>query len=151
MINFPIFDENLSEEFVDESVSVSSVNTSPNLEKNMTGNQFHFSKEMTSKLKAQSCLKANTRSSFPSMDDTVLETQKHPIFKKYNRPRRITKKKTEIKRSPQQITKIENLPKSVSELKGFGGKSKVCTQDFSNNFKRTVTMSDIDAPGCFEA
>uniref|UniRef100_A0A7S3KNW8 Uncharacterized protein n=1 Tax=Euplotes crassus TaxID=5936 RepID=A0A7S3KNW8_EUPCR len=149
-MNFPIFDENLSEEFIDENVSASSVNTSPNLEKNMTGNQFHFSYEMTRKLKAQPCLKANTRSSFPSMDDAVLETQKHPIFKKYNRPRRIIKKKTEIKGLSHPITKVENLPKRVSESKGYMKKSEVLTQKVSSNFKRTVTMSDIDAPGCFE-
>ncbi|CAI2364894.1 unnamed protein product [Moneuplotes crassus] len=151
MINFPIFDENLSEEFVDENVSASSVNTSPNLEKNMTGSQFHISNKMTLKLKAQSCLKANTRSLLPSMKDAVLGPKKCPIFKKYNRPRRITKKKTEAKGSPQQATKVENLFKSVSELKGYVRKSNVCTQDFSNNFKRAVTMSDINAPGCFEA
>ncbi|CAI2364549.1 unnamed protein product [Moneuplotes crassus] len=151
MINFPIFDENLSEEFVDENVSASSINTSPNLEKNMTGSQFHFSKEMTRKLKAQPCLKANTRGSFPSMDDAVLGLQKCPIFKKYDRPRRIIKKKTEIKNLLQKATKVENLPKRVFESKGYTQKSKVLTQDFSNNFKRAVTMSDIDAPDCFEA
>ncbi|CAI2387677.1 unnamed protein product [Moneuplotes crassus] len=40
-MNIPSFcDENLSEDLIDENASVSSVNTSPNLEKNMSGSPF---------------------------------------------------------------------------------------------------------------
>ncbi|CAI2366120.1 unnamed protein product [Moneuplotes crassus] len=42
MNNFFLFDENLSEDFLDENVSVSSINTSPNLEKNMAERKFDF-------------------------------------------------------------------------------------------------------------
>lgn len=149
MMSFSMFDENLNEEFVDENVSASSINTSPNLEKNMTGSQFHFSKEITSKPRTQPCEKTKARSSFPSMDDALLQSKKLSIFKKYKRPQRILKKKNQIESLLNPTAKVQILAKNISESKGYEKNAKDLSQGVSNSFIRVVTMSDINAPDCF--
>ncbi|CAI2366402.1 unnamed protein product [Moneuplotes crassus] len=112
MNNFSLFDENLSEDFLDENVSVSSINTSPNLEKNMAESKFSLRVKATKVAGGELCLDSQPVCKNSLVIDNSLEqSDSYAIQKEQRKLKPVSKSsiQTEIKSLLQKAILIRNL------------------------------------------
>ncbi|CAI2359612.1 unnamed protein product [Moneuplotes crassus] len=135
------FEENLSEELLDEDVSVSRLNMSPNIEKNMTGSAFHSSHGFMKLDDNESCSEPDSACKSPSCESSTLEVPLNGLScsksKKNDRAQRISLR-DEIKNLLHQAIRLRSLP-------NYNKKEKYEEVPALRRLNGEVTMRDIEA------
>ncbi|CAI2359592.1 unnamed protein product [Moneuplotes crassus] len=135
------FEENLSEELLDEDVSVSRLNMSPNIEKNMVGSPFHFGHNFMKLGDKESCPEPNSACKSPSCASSTLEVPSNDFScsksKKNDRAQRASLKE-DIKDLLHQAIRLRSLPNC--------SKKEKCEEvPALRRFNGEITMRDIEA------
>ncbi|CAI2385383.1 unnamed protein product [Moneuplotes crassus] len=150
------FDEELSDEFLDENASVSSIHVSENLDKNMSKSLFCSKVEMGRVSETESCL-LNQSEMILSSEPEALQSKEVSVprkalpFKKssYQGPSNKSKLKNNIKTLFKKVKRIRSYPDTTSEHQKLLMKHKKELLPKRSRLVRGVTVHDCEPPKKF--
>ncbi|CAI2386447.1 unnamed protein product [Moneuplotes crassus] len=149
------FNENLSEDLLDENASVSSINISTNLDKNMSKDLFSMNVLSSKILKAESCpldklgVLVSSRDPVSHCSKDFVIPRKELLFKKFKSQGWVSESnlQSDIKHLLRRAMRIRSNSDLLKEDKYKGVNTKVAKPSKSR-LVRGVTIHDCEAPKC---